>query len=276
MLDQSQDLLDRLGLKGMSLNVSDDVIVSNIRMALRRQLPQVWPHQPNGQTVCLVGGGWSLHETFDTLRELHWKGAKLVGLNGASRWLTERNLRPSAQVILDARPFNARFVEPVPDCRYFLASQCAPETFDAAEDAGEVLLWHAWSTGMDAEKELLDRHYLNRWQPIPGTCCVAFRAVMLLRLLGFRRIHVFGVDSCYRDDGRHHAYDQPENVGEARTRIRAAGREFIVSGWQLAQAVQFLNLAKEMGERRIDLDLAFYGDGLITHLVETGASIEEV
>lgn len=271
-----EDLLSRLGLVGMALNTPDDVILENVSSSIRRQLPQVWPHQPNDHTVAIVGGGWSITPTFDELRGVAWRGAKIVALNGAARWLTMRNFRPSAQVILDARTTNARFVTPVPDCKYFIASQCAPETFRAAETAGETFVWHALSTSSDAERELLDKYYLKCWHAIPGTCCVAFRAIMLLRTLGFRRFHVFGVDSCYNDDGEHHAYEQPENNNEPTAQVSAGGRVFRVSGWQLAQAVQFMNLAREMGERKLDIQLKFHGDGLIAHLVKTGAELKGV
>jgi hypothetical protein len=265
----TRSVLDRLGLKELGLNTSLDRLLENVRVNCRRQLPQVWPRTPNRETIAVVGGGWSLDETFDELRELAWSGAKLVALNGAARWLVERNLRPSAVVILDAGPHNSRFVFPIQDCKYFLAGQCDPATFEAAAGL-ETYLWHAIS--QEDEKTVLNDYYAGNWHGVGWTCCVAFRAVGLFRMLGFQKFHLFGVDSCYRDDGAHHAYEQEENAHEQTAQLSVAGRVFRVSAWQVGQAVQFLDMTREVATRNISLQLAVHGDGLISHLVKTGAS----
>ena len=228
--------------------------------------------QPNNEQVVVVGGGWSLDETFEELQQLYWSGAKVVALNGAGHWLEERGVRVSAIVVMDARPFNARFIEGLrsPNCKVFLASQCAPELFDVAEGR-ETYIYHVLSTDTEAEKAILDGYYVNNWHGVPGTCCVAFRALCLFRLLGFQKFHIFGVDSCYRDDGKHHAYSQPENDAETTAKISVGGREFLASGWQVNQAVWFMELVKKEGSK---FDLAFYGDGMIAHMVRTGAAME--
>lgn len=271
-MDAQPTLLERLGLDKMKVNLTDDEIMANVERNVRRGLPQIHRHAENQETVLIVGGGWSLDDTFEELRDLHWRGAKIVALNGAMQWLIERNLRPSAMVMLDARPHNTRFIEAVPHCKYFLAGQCAPEAFDKAEALDlETYIWHAVSAG-DTEKAFLDRFYLKQWTGVPWTNCVALRAVGLFRTLGFQKFHLFGVDSCYRDDGAHHAYAQPENEKEPTTNISVGGRRFRVSGWQAVQAMQFIGAVKDIADHGISLQMASHGDGLISHIIATGAT----
>src|SRR5262245_55877767 len=80
----------------MQLNTEAVQLQRNIRHSIRRHLPQVSIHPESPQVIALVGGGWSLEDTYDELRRLHFEeGVKLVALNGAAKWLAERNLRPS-------------------------------------------------------------------------------------------------------------------------------------------------------------------------------------
>jgi hypothetical protein len=127
------------------INTDPTIIRDQIYANIRRQLPQAKPHALNGQEVAIVGGGPSLLSTFDELRELAFRGVKLVALNNAAAWLLERNLRPSMHILLDARASNARFITPpIPQCKYFVASQCHPDLFDAV-DGRDVTIWHAVS-----------------------------------------------------------------------------------------------------------------------------------
>lgn len=276
-LDKPQDTIsaktyERLGMASLSLNTPEEEILANVRANIRRHLPQAKPHAPNDQRMCIVGGGWSLEETFDELRELYWQGAKVVTVNGSARWCIERNIKPSAHVVMDARESNRRFVElpEVPGLKYFLASQCHPSLFDAIEGR-EAYIWHACSF-VEPEKEILNEYYLKNWTAIPGTTCVGFRALCLMRLLGFQWFDVFGLDSCYAPDGRHHAYAQAENEGENTAIVTCAGREFRVSGWQISQATHFRELVQSQGDK---FHINFHGDGLIAHSVRTAAGIKE-
>lgn len=270
--EEGKKLLDKLGIGELRINTSDEKIISNVYTNIRRGLPQVFPYPPNDQEVCLVGGGWSLEETFDELRDAYWRGAKVVAVNGAARWLMERNIRPSAVVVMDARPSNRRFLEiDPPDCKFFLASQCDSELFEAVEGKN-AHIYHVMTTDSDEEKQVLKDYYLDSWHIVPGTCCVSFRAIMLFRMLGFQWFKVFGVDSCYADDGRHHSYEQPENENEPTAQISCGGRIYRCSAWQISQAVHFLELVKHQGNQ---IKLSVFGDGLIANMIKSGAGFKE-
>jgi hypothetical protein len=267
-------VLDGIELTGRA-NVDDGVVVANITAAIRRGAPQCWRQAPTHDRICLVGGGPSLEATLPELVALHHAGAKIVALNGAAAWLLARNLRPSMHVLLDARAENAQFVtDPIPSCRYALASQCAPALWDAV-DGRDVWVWHAL-TESGAERPVLDEYYLGAWEGVGGGTTVATRAIALLRMLGYVRFDLFGIDSCWMGT-QHHAYPQALNDGDKRYAVAvtptadpSCTRVFHCAPWHLKQFEDVLQWVRVNGHQVL---LAVHGDGLIAHALATSAEL---
>lgn len=255
----------------MHVNVREDVILRNVRTNIRRQLPQVQPHAANMQHIAIVGGGWSLDSTLDDLRALWFDGVKVVALNGSANWLLKHGIKPSMHVIMDAMAENAAFIgEPIPSCRYMIASQCDPGVFDAAAGR-DVTIFHVISTTDDLEKPILDAFYAKKWHQVPSAGTVGMVSILLCRMLGFQYMHLFGVDSCYEPEThRHHAYPQPWNDDEGSAVFWCAGREFRCSAWQASQAGNFVDIVKKHGDK---FTLHIHGDNVLAHMMETGASL---
>lgn len=257
------------------VNVPDEGIVENVKFAIRQQHPQVWPQPPRPERVCLVGGGPSLAETEQELVKLVYEGAKLVTVNGSYQWCLARNLKPSAQVIVDARQHNTRFVDPeVPHCRYYVASQAHPDIWRAVAGRPWVGIFHCAAKDNDVLKPILDAYYRNEWWGVTGGSTVILRAIGLLRLLGYLKYDLFGVDSCWLDD-QHHAYDQPENANDGRLKVRAhptkhpeMAREFWVAPWHLAQAEDLIRFIRYQGQHFL---LNVHGRGLLAYMLESSA-----
>ena len=271
-------IIDNLHLHG-EMNTSSETVTEHIAASIRRGHAQLWPQGLQTQRVALLGGGPSLNATFPDLVELLRNDTKLVTTNGAYQWALERHLVPSAQIVMDARETNARFVDPaLPKCQYLLASQCHPTLWDRVEGRPFVWLWHA--LGKEGpQADLLTRYYgEDRWTPIGGGSTVIMRGLVLLRMLGFTRVDVFGCDSCWLD-GQHHAYDQAENAKEQRIHIQARPdgrddltRDFWCAPWHLAQVSDFLHFVKAKTEMHVTV----HGDGLLAHVVNTCAEINVV
>lgn len=252
----------------MGMNSGRGQILDNIRTNIKRHLPQVQPFKPNDQRIALIGGGPSLEQTRDELDKCVEEGVKLVSLNGTHDWLVENGYRPSAAVLVDSRPFNARFVaNPVKGCKYFIASQCDPSVFDVLEDHDEVYIWHAVNN--IGEEQILEDYYFKRFIFIIGGSTVMLRGIWLMRTLGFKKMEAFGFDSCYLDD-KHHAYDQPENDGSEIRNVECMGRKFKCAAWMASQYDDFLHFIKEAGDH---FELNVHGDGLIAHVMKEGAKL---
>lgn len=254
------------------VNTVSDEIKGNIRSAVHRGYAQALPHMPQEVDVILLGGGPSLAKFEDEIREKRAAGAKLICTNGTYNWCLERGITPSAQIIVDAREFNARFVETiVPGCRYLIASQCHPSVFDAIPH-DQVVMWHA--AMYDDLIEEIDALYGPKgeeWFPVLGGSTVMLRAIPLLRMLGFKRLEIYGFDSCLMDDA-HHAYAQPENDSERVVKVTVGGRVFKCHAWMASQLQEFVDIMRLMAD---EIQLAVHGDGAIAHVITTAAAPEE-
>ena len=99
-------------------------------------------------------------------------------------------------------------------------------------------------------------------------------------MLGFFKIHVYGLDSCYPDEentDRHHAYEQPENDVDAKRAQRitiapgsAYERTFLMAPWHSYQLLDFMRVSQYLlGDALVDIK----GDGAIAHVVNTAAAL---
>jgi hypothetical protein len=275
VLDPALAVLEGIELSG-DVNTSDEQLITHIAHAIRLGYPQIKPQPLQKDRVLLVGGGPSLDATFDELRDLYFAGAKLVTVNGSYRWCVERNLRPSLQIVLDARAENARFLDPaLPHCHYALASQCHPDTWAAVAQHPHVWIWHAMH-GDNAHRAVLDQFYAGNWHGIAGGTTVIMRALSLLRTLGYLRFDLFGVDSCYLD-GQHHAYAQAENDRDRRVPVMVhptghpeQARRFWCAPWHLKQLECFLQTIRINGSQFL---LNVHGDGLLAFALQASADV---
>ena len=249
------------------LNTTEEKVKENVKANITLGFQQVQPYPTNDVEVMIVGGGPSLAENIEEIRKLREDGVKLVTINNAYKFCIDNGIKPSAMVMVDAREFNSRFVEPIiSECKYFIASQCDPSVF-AKVPKEQTYIWH---TSADMINELLANQY-QRWFPVPGGSTVLLRAIPLFRMLGFKRFHIFGCDSCL-DGDKHHAYEQKENDGQPVVPVNVGGKIFQCHPWMVSQAQEFVDLIKMLGDE-IELDVR---GGLLRHILETGASCADL
>lgn len=251
------------------INVAEEVIDAQTKANIDADWMQLSPFETQPREIVLLAGGPSMLDHIEQIKALRADGCALVTMNGAYAWAIEQGMSPSAQIVLDARPFNARFVSPVTDtCRYLIASQCHPSTLEGLPK-DRTYLWHS---GISDENEAraLEKH--GMFYPVPGGSTVVLRALPLLRILGYKRFHIFGFDSCVRDDGTHHAYVQTENDNQPLLPVTCGGRTFKCAPWMVSQASEFRDIVAFLGN---EVELNIVGDGLIAHMVQTGADLSD-
>ena len=246
-----------------SVNEDKGKIRDNIRINIQRGLPQIRPYDTQeGKVLNLVGGGSSLKEekVYGHLLDTYLRGTKVVTVNGSYKWCLDRDIKPSAQIVLDSREFNNRFVDPVIDeCKYLISSQCHPSLFDKLEGKS-VYIWHCAG---DDSVDLLEDVYGEDYFPVMGGSTVITRAIHLLRMLGFPKFEIYGFDSCIIDE--HHAYEQSENDVEEFMDVVVSAKEFKCTAAHYHQAKEFVDMISKTGQC---YDLAVHGDGLISHIIK--------
>lgn len=249
-------------------------VKNNIRSCAKRDLMTIVPHELQAdKEVMMLCGGPSLNDYTDEIIKQRAGGMPLVTTNGTYNWAIMNGMEPSMQLIIDARPFNKRFVQPVVDgCKYMIASQCDPSVFEGLPP-DRTYAWHV-SDSEEGVKEILDELY-EIWFQCPGGSTVTLRGLCLLRMLGFHKIHMYGFDSCYRDT-QHHAYEQLENDYHSKSPDRVGvpvsvgGKVFRCDPWMFVQAKEWMQLISVVGD---EFSLNIKGDGLIAHIINTGVAL---
>ena len=243
------------------LNIDEEQIRTNVRTNIAAGWDQVHPYETNNLEVAILGGGPSLNDHIDEIKQLKSEGVKIVTLNGAYNWALEHDIGPVTQIMVDARQFNARFTKPVdPMSMYLIASQCDPSVLEGLPK-DRTWLWHSCAESIRAE---LEASY-KVWWGIPGGSTVLLRALPLLRMLGYRSFHLFGCDSCISET--HHAYAQPENDGEMIIDTIVGARPFKCYPWMISQTQEFMDLIRFMGD---EFELEIYGNGLLAWCLQHG------
>lgn len=242
------------------MNVSFDLALSNMRENSKRDVPWFIGSEPHNDTLAICAGGPSLKDGLEAIRAHKQRGAKIVALNNVGSFLNQNGLVPDLLMILDARPENIIFTRAEAK-RYLLASQCDPSLFEALKDK-DVHLFHAGIC--DEVRDVLEPYWeTHPCVTIGGGGTVGLRAINIGIVSGYRKLHLYGYDSCYTEE-RHHAYSQGlndlDNVQEVY--VPLLDKTYLCSVWMSRQAAEFRDMVvpsiKEYGVK-----LFVHGTGLI-------------
>lgn len=181
--------------------------------AMARKLPHHLQCVNDSPEWAIIGFGPSLKDCLPEIRRLKRNGAKIVTVNKAHDFLLDHGITPWAHVLLDPKDWVAKYVQkPRRDVRYFIASQCHDDTFDALEGF-PVFLWHAgqdFPEGAEPASVLREKWPTQPWFVVPGPTTVGLRTIFLGSQLGASKFHLFGLDSSRTPNGPMHAGPKPE------------------------------------------------------------------
>lgn len=231
-------------------NTEANRLLENVRHVCRLDLPWLDKQPERSDEVVIAGGGPSLVESLDRIPS----GAPILALNAAANWIIDRlsNARV-AQIILDARPEMKEMVEPRA-LRHFFASQCHPSLFEI--EGTNVTVFHPNIAGISEALGQIDKpaHLIG------GGSTVGLQAMVIAYVLGYRKIHLIGMDSSYRDD-KGHTYQQSLNDGERIVDVTVAGKNFKAAPWMIQQAEEFQTVAAQLAN--MGCEIVVHGDGLL-------------
>ena len=252
-----------------ALNNDRQIMLDQFRENLKLDVP--WFDETISRLcpALIVGGGPSLQESLTKLRFLKQYG-DIFALNGTHDFLVERGIIPNYHVLLDSRSENSGFVQrPKKKVKYLVSAFCHPSVFKAL-DGYDVTLW---MSDMDGVMPLIKGREDKPVVLVGGGATVGMKTMYLTYLMGYRKFHFFGFDSCYRD-GRNHAYSQPMNDKESRVDIDANGRHFICAPWMAKQAMEFQGQARKLIELGCEINV--HGDGLIAWIMQNWNEVNHV
>lgn len=236
--------------------------LANIRTNLARKIPSIKSEKKKRGNFIIVGGGPSLKDHVETIRGLP---GRIVCMNDSHDFLLANGIKPWGCVYWEVAASNADFFANARnDVRYLVASQAHPSAFDKL--AGKnVIVWHA-------RNNIGEYDLVSEMDPggllLNGGCSAALRCFPMGILWGYRKFHVFGLDSSA--EGSTHAYYDYEEHWKADpgefAEIWCAGRKFRTNGYWMFQAENFGDMVRGFHKINANIDLTVYGDGLLPHI----------
>lgn len=230
--------------------------------ALSRGLPELTPAfvAHDGHFV-IVGSGPSLPHFVEEIRAEREKGRPICAVKGAHDFLIENGIVPELFITTELQDRVHQLKRKNKETVYLLASRVNPVMFDHLEDCN-VLLWHSW-----AESERFSE--LNGKTLIGGGTTTGLRAVTVGYVLGFRRMVLYGFDSCVDQEGKKR-FDSGVMRDDQLVDRWIAGRRFLCNHAMALQADEFQQyFGKHEDGQPLYPDLTFdvKGDGLIAAII---------
>jgi len=210
--------------------------------------------QPHERPVVIVGGGPSIKDEIETIRAFAEAGAYVLAVNAASKFLSANGITVDAQFILDPQQATSTLVDRRAKDHLF-ASQVHPDTMDAVPRATVV---HLLTEGIETclPKDRLER---GDFAVIGGGVSGGNSAICAAYALGYRNIHLFGLDSSHADD-KSHAYPQPMNDHIPCVVTTWNGKDYKSSMPMKAQAERLVWLVRQL--EAAGVKITPHGEGL--------------
>jgi len=220
-----------------------------IKLAIARVKGRIAPHhEPRAEPVAVVGFGPSLRQTWEQVKDFRY----IISCSGSHKFLLEHGIVPTWHVEVDPRPHKVALIgAPHPDVEYLIASACHPKVFDHLEGMN-VKLWHIF----DARDEGMRLLPPGEWA-ITGGSDVGMRAMSIAAFLGFRDLHIFGMDGCFAADDSH--ADAHPNMPKQYAITHYEGVEYRTTPALLECARQVWHELDQMSK----VKATFYGEGLV-------------
>jgi hypothetical protein len=239
-------------------NTPDEEIEANVRENTARDLTWLAGVDAHDGIAVMVGGGSSVADHLDDIRCLVSEGATVFAMNAASQYLRGHGIAVDWQVTCDAKAETAGLVD-LGARGHLFASHVNPATINAAS---VPRLWHS---AIHCNEDWFPPEKKKRggYALLGGEASTGLGALCVAYCLGFRRIEIFGYDSCHRDD-QSHAYPQAMNGSIPVMAFAWAGRWFQTSVTMRTQAERFPITAQALQQAGATVDV--WGDGLLQHI----------
>lgn len=235
--------------------VSPSIRDLNIRVNNQKVKDRLIPFDgTRPESIAIVGYGPSLVKTWKQLKKFKF----IISCSGATKFLLEKGLDPNkfewwAHLDVDPRKHKKDLLGIHPKVEYLMASAVHPEVIEYLQENNcKVKLWHIFAQDGESE-QVLPR---DEWS-ITGGCDAGMRCATVARVLGFTDQHIFGMDACEGDSGKH-AGKHP-NQAKDHYDAEYNGKTYRTTPAWISCAQQWFKELDQLG----DVTAKFYGEGLI-------------
>lgn len=226
-----------------------------IKLATARVKARIQPHEgAREESIAVVCYGPSLNDTWEQVKNF----PVIITCSGAHKFLRDRGILPTYHVEVDPRAHKVQLIgTPWHETEYLIASTCHPQVFDHLEGQ-KVTLWHVF----DSQAEALRTLPRGEWA-LTGGCSVGLRAMGIAYFLGFRDLHVFGMDGSESDSHGKHAAAHPSQP-KKYSLTEYKGTTYKTTPAMLEAARSTWHELDQMP----GVKATFYGEGLVQHMAQ--------
>jgi FkbM family methyltransferase len=224
-----------------------------IKINCQKVKGRIEPGDETDEPIACVSFGPSLKDTWKELK----KFKKIITCSGAYKFLIEKGIVPTYHCDLDPREHKMTMLgKPNKKTEFLIASTIHPKYLDALKGYN-VKLWHIFATDEEAVRVLPK----GEWS-LSGGSSVGLRTLTIARFLGYKNIHVFGMDGSF-SNGDSHTTLHPNKPKE--------GYEVEYDGVRYMTTPSMLHVAKETPKEVDslgDCTVKFYGEGLVQNIMK--------
>ena len=285
--------------------VPDEEALENIRASVNYEYPIFGPQPTRPGSAIFVAGGPTLLQFLPEIKRRREAGEYVFTSNNTHDWLVEHGVIPHACLLLDPKERVKDYVKLVqPDTAYIISTCANPKVWECMKDRGARMMKVIVAYGIqgDVDQKLMNELYphLGAKYYLPGGTMTALRAMPFAVMLGFKKLELYGFDSCfssaepriiyegtqgfrsthenhivYQDEKGRFVIDEPEEGGfyyaykkPRRENVKIVdfrGRQFVSSQVLVHQAMQ---IEKWYDRLESQLDIVIHGDSLSSWVLE--------
>lgn len=231
-------------------------IRANVQAALARNLPEMSPGLVvHDGTMVIVGSGPSMPSMVEEIRKERELGRPIFAVKAAHDFLCEHGIEPDLFLCVDPRDRSNQLCHANDYTTYLISSRCDASMFEALNGRNVVLV-HTWAPAehcQEYEGKLL----------IGGGTTSGLRALTVSYVLGFRKVILYGFDSCCAADRVTKRFTGEQVEPEKLVDVVVDGRTFWCNGAMAQQANEFQDYYQAMP----DIQIEAKGDGLIAAIL---------
>ena len=243
-----------------------ELLYDNMRAIFEAKVPDIGAISgTRSGAVCLIAGGPSIDGQVEEVRKLQAQGAAVISIMRMYPWCVEHGIKPDYVASLDCTEDQAKgFDKKVPGVTYLIASVANPIFLDhVKEDTVYV-----FDSRDDRKIQDLRRAAgYNQCTVINGGGSIAICCISLAFNLGFRDLHIFGLDCMVKSVEKDHADGiAGQSVPFSALPIEIEGETIITTGAFLEFANQAIDLISVGRQEGLLDSVKIHGESLINKL----------